>query len=90
MRVALGGNALLALVAAVSVREYGYHLPVYLDEFVFRWNRRRAPMAGFQTLLGLGTHREPTTYEEILGRPAASNGPRSRGRKTGLTRSAEA
>ena len=66
------------------------HLPVYLDEFVFRWNRRRAPMAGFQTLLGLGTHREPTTYEEILGRPAASNGPRSRGRKMGLTRLAEA
>ena len=65
-------------------------LPVDLDEFVFRWNRRRTPMAGFQTLLGLGTHREPTTYEEILGRPAASNGPRSRGRKTGLTRSAEA
>ena len=65
-------------------------LPVYLDEFVFRWNRRRSPMVGFLTLLGLGTHREPTTYEEILGRPAASNGPRSRGRKTGLTRSAEA
>ena len=65
-------------------------LPVYLDEFVFRWNRRRSPMVGFLTLLGLGTHREPTTYEVILGRPAASNGPRSRGRKTGLARSAEA
>jgi transposase-like protein len=58
-------------------------LPVYLDEFVFRLNRRRAPMAGFQTLLGLGTHREPTTYDEILGaRPAAAM-PRPRGRKTG-------
>ena len=30
------------------------HLPVYLDEFVFRHNRRGTPMAAFQTLLGLG------------------------------------
>jgi hypothetical protein len=30
-------------------------LQVYLDEFVFRHNRRRSPMAAFQTLLGLGT-----------------------------------
>ena len=59
-------------------------LPVYLDEFVFRWNRRHAPMAGFQTLLGLGTHREPTTYEAILGRPSSTGAPRGRGRKTGL------
>ena len=29
-------------------------LPVYLDEFVFRHNRRRTPQAAFQTLLGLG------------------------------------
>jgi transposase-like protein len=61
-------------------------LPVYLDEFVFRWNRRHAPMAGFQTLLGLGTHREPTTYETILGRQPTPGAPRGRGRKTGLTR----
>ncbi len=32
-------------------------LPVYLDEFVFRHNRRKQPMAAFQTLLGLGTVR---------------------------------
>jgi transposase-like protein len=61
-------------------------LPVYLDEFVFRWNRRRAPMAGFQALLGLGMHREPTTYEEILGVPSVPGVARSTGRKTGLTR----
>jgi hypothetical protein len=30
-------------------------LQVYLDEFVFRHNRRRLPMAAFQTLLGLGS-----------------------------------
>jgi transposase-like protein len=38
-------------------------LQVYLDEFVFRHNRRRLPMAAFQTLLGLGTGRNPTNYE---------------------------
>lgn len=41
------------------------HLQVYLDEFVFRHNRRRTPMAAFQTLLGLGALHEPTTYREI-------------------------
>jgi len=40
-------------------------LPVYLDEFVFRHNRRGKPMAAFQTLLGLGTGRGPTTYKQI-------------------------
>ena len=54
-------------------------------EFVFRWNRRHAPMAGFQTLLGVGTHRDPTTYEQILGHPTEAGGARRRGRKTGLT-----
>jgi transposase-like protein len=42
-------------------------LQVYLDEFVFRHNRRRQPMAAFQTLLGLGTARAPTAYRQIRG-----------------------
>lgn len=42
-------------------------LPVYLDEFVFRHNRRRQPMAAFQTLLGLGKARTPTPYRQIRG-----------------------
>jgi transposase-like protein len=42
-------------------------LQVYLDEFVFRHNRRRLPMAAFQTLLGLGTGRKPTHYKQIRG-----------------------
>ena len=42
-------------------------LQVYLDEFVFRHNRRRHPMAAFQTLLGLGTGRAPTPYRQIRG-----------------------
>jgi transposase-like protein len=44
-----------------------HHLQVYLDEFVFRHNRRKQPMASFQTLLGLGSGRGPTDYETIIG-----------------------
>ena len=42
-------------------------LQVYLDEFVFRHNRRKTPMAAFQTLLGFGTHHAPTPYARISG-----------------------
>jgi transposase-like protein len=42
-------------------------LQVYLDEFVFRHNRRRQPMAAFQTLLGLGTRKASTPYNHIRG-----------------------
>jgi transposase-like protein len=44
-----------------------HQLQVYLDEFVFRHNRRKTPMAGFQTLLGLGTRRGPTPGTLIRG-----------------------
>ncbi len=40
-------------------------LQAYLDEFVFRTNRRREPRAAFQTLLGLGSSRGPTAYKQI-------------------------
>ncbi len=43
------------------------HLAAYLDEFVFRHNRRLNLGAAFQTLLGLGSGREPTTYDTITG-----------------------
>jgi len=42
-------------------------LQVYLDEFVFRHNRRRQPTAAFQTLLGLGSGHTPTPYRQIRG-----------------------
>jgi transposase-like protein len=48
------------------------HLAVYLDEYVFRHNRRRTPMAAFQTLLGLGALHPPTTYDQITGRDQAA------------------
>jgi transposase-like protein len=41
------------------------HLPVYLDEYVFRHNRRNTPMAAFQTLLGLAGRHPPTTYRQL-------------------------
>ena len=47
------------------------HLQVYLDEYVFRHNRRLTPMAAFQTLLGLGAVHKPTTYAQITHRDAA-------------------
>lgn len=43
------------------------HLQAYLDEFGFRYNRRRTPMAAFQTLLGIGTRLGPTTYNRLYG-----------------------
>jgi len=46
------------------------HLPVYLDEYVFRHNRRGTPMAAFQTLLGLGALHQPRTYDQITRRAA--------------------
>jgi transposase-like protein len=42
-------------------------LQVYLDEFVYRHNRRKQPAASFQTLLGLGTVRKSTEYLYIRG-----------------------
>ena len=40
-------------------------LQVYLDEFVFRHNRRKTPMAAFHSRIGVG--REPTSLENIRG-----------------------
>ena len=41
------------------------HLPHYVDEFVFRFNRRRTPMAAFQLLLGLSSRHPPTTHKML-------------------------
>ncbi len=46
------------------------HLPAYLDEYVFRHNRRGNPHAAFQTLLGLSASHEPATYRQIIDRAA--------------------
>ncbi len=43
------------------------HLQAYLDEFVFRFNRRQSPEAAFQTLLGLGSTHPPVLCRVIQG-----------------------
>lgn len=43
------------------------YLPSYLDEFVFRFNRRQSPMAAFQTLLGISLQKKPLTLENLRG-----------------------
>ena len=42
------------------------HLQAYLDEFVFRFNRRRTPHAAFRTLLGIGVALTPATYKMLI------------------------
>jgi transposase-like protein len=42
------------------------HLPSYLDEFVFRYNRRNTPMAAFQTLLGISVQKRPVSLEKLM------------------------
>ncbi|HET6204936.1 MAG TPA: DDE transposase, partial [Planctomycetota bacterium] len=37
------------------------------DEFTFRFNRRRTPMAAFQSLLSLTGSHLPTTYQMLYG-----------------------
>jgi predicted RNA-binding Zn-ribbon protein involved in translation (DUF1610 family) len=42
------------------------HLQAYLDEFVFRFNRRRTRHAAFRTLLGIGVSITPATYNMLI------------------------
>ena len=42
------------------------HLKRYLDEFVFRWNRRRHTAAAFDSLLGLGARLAPATARDFV------------------------
>ena len=44
------------------------YLQAYLDEFAFRFNRRKTPMAAFQTLLGIATCKSPQTLAD-MGQP---------------------
>jgi hypothetical protein len=44
------------------------HLDTYLNEFVFRYNRRFYRHVSFETLLGLTAHHDPTSYWDIIKR----------------------
>lgn len=48
------------------------YLQAYLDEFVFRFNRREHPMAAFRTLLGIITTKRPLTFQQL--KEPSSNG----------------
>ena len=42
-----------------------HHLQAYLNEYVFRFNRRFYPMTAFNSALGLAAHAEAPTYESL-------------------------
>lgn len=44
----------------------GKYLQPYLDEFVFRFNRREHPMAGFRSLLSIVSAKEPLKLSQLL------------------------
>ena len=43
------------------------HLQAYLNEYVFRFNRRFWPMAAFDSVLGLALRRRGPTYSDLYG-----------------------
>lgn len=67
------------------------HIDTYLDEFVFRYNRRFYRHASFETILGLAAHHEPASYWDIIGHANPRKGnlplrraPRRRRTATGM------
>ena len=46
------------------------NIQTYLDEFVFRFNRRRTRHAAFQTLLRIGVVTKPVTYKMLITQEA--------------------
>jgi transposase-like protein len=42
------------------------HLKAYLDEFTFRFNRRKSRHAAFATLLGIATPIKPASYKRLI------------------------
>jgi predicted RNA-binding Zn-ribbon protein involved in translation (DUF1610 family) len=67
------------------------HIDTYLNEFVFRYNRRFHRHASFETILGIATHHEPESYWDIIGRTNPRKGnlalrraPRRRKTATGM------
>jgi hypothetical protein len=67
------------------------HVDTYLEEFVFRYNRRFYRHVSFETVLGLAAHHEPVSYWDIAGRANPRKGdatirqtPRRRKTATGM------
>jgi hypothetical protein len=49
------------------------HIQAYLDEFVFRWNRRRHYRSSFDMLLGIGLRTAPMDYWTLIGRTSPNH-----------------
>jgi predicted RNA-binding Zn-ribbon protein involved in translation (DUF1610 family) len=69
------------------------HVDTYLNEFVFRYNRRFYRHVSFETVLGLVAHHEPASYWDIVGHVNPRKGaatlrytPRRRKTATGMRR----
>src|ERR1700730_3232080 len=67
------------------------HIDTYLNEFVFRYNRRFYRHVSFETMLGLSSPHHPTSYWDIVGRdnprkgvPTVRREPRRRTTATGM------
>lgn len=67
------------------------YVDTYLNEFVFRYNRRFYRHASFETMLGLAAHHEPASYWDVIGRANPRKGdvalrraPRRRKTATGM------
>lgn len=41
------------------------YLNAYLNEFIFRWNRRHSYRSAFERLVGIGISLTPATYGDI-------------------------
>jgi len=46
------------------------HIQAYLDEFTFRWNRKRSYETAWSTLLDIGLNILPMDYWSLIGRPS--------------------
>jgi hypothetical protein len=65
----LGAPRLLqpqALGARRLSRPARSHVQSYLDEIVFRFNRRRTPDAAFRSLLGIAAGQAPLSYQMLI------------------------
>ena len=67
------------------------HVDTYLEEFVFRYNRRFYRHVSFETMLGIASHHEPVSYWDITGNANPRKGektvrraPRHRKTATGM------
>ena len=53
------------------------HVDIYLNEFVFRYNRRFYRHVSFETLLGLAAHHVPASYWDIVNQENPRKGART-------------